>query len=49
MRILLDEDVYAVTGRFLKALNHKVISAQELGRDALMKESFVPPWSSEPC
>jgi len=31
MKIVLDEDVYAATGRFLKALNHEVISVLELG------------------
>jgi len=31
MRILLDEDVYAITGRFLRDLNHDVMSVQEIG------------------
>ena len=41
MRILLDEDVYAVTGRFLKALNHKVISVQELGLSGCADEVIL--------
>ena len=31
MRFLLDQDVYAVTGRFLSSLGHDVIRAAELG------------------
>jgi len=31
MRILLDEDVYAITERFLRDLNHDVMSVQETG------------------
>lgn len=31
MRFLLDQDVYAVTGRFLAALGHEVVTASELG------------------
>ena len=41
MRILLDEDVYAVTGRFLKALNHEVISVQELGLSGHADEAIL--------
>jgi predicted nuclease of predicted toxin-antitoxin system len=31
MRFLLDQDVYAVTSRFLKSLGHDVVSAAEIG------------------
>lgn len=31
MKFLLDQDVYANTGRFLKSLGHDVISAAEIG------------------
>ncbi|NQT74256.1 MAG: DUF5615 family PIN-like protein [Chloroflexi bacterium] len=31
MRILLDHDVYAATARFLKRLEHEVVSAAEAG------------------
>ncbi len=31
MRILLDHDVYAVTARFLRALEHEVVTAAEIG------------------
>ncbi len=31
MRLLLDQDVYAVTARFLKDLGHDVVLAAELG------------------
>ena len=41
MRILLDEDVYSVTGRFLKALNHEVISVQELGLSGRADEEIL--------
>jgi predicted nuclease of predicted toxin-antitoxin system len=30
VRFLLDQDVYAVTGRFLRALGHDVVTAAEL-------------------
>ena len=31
MKFLLDQDVYAATGRFLAALGHEVITASDLG------------------
>ncbi len=31
MKLLLDQDVYAVTARFLKGLGHNVISAADIG------------------
>lgn len=31
MKFLLDQDVYAVTGRFLSSLGHDVVYASELG------------------
>ena len=31
MKLLLDQDVYAATGRFLKELGHDVLSAAEVG------------------
>ena len=31
MRLLLDQDVYAVTARFLRALGHDVVTAAERG------------------
>lgn len=31
MRFLLDQDVYALTGRFLRELDHDVITADEIG------------------
>lgn len=41
MRILLDEDVYAGTGRFLKGLNHEVISVRELGLSGRSDEAIL--------
>lgn len=32
MRFLLDQDVYALTARFLRAAGHDVVTASELGR-----------------
>jgi uncharacterized protein DUF5615 len=31
MRFLLDQDVYAITARFLRALTHDVVTAAEIG------------------
>jgi len=31
MRFLLDQDVYALTARFLSALEHDVVTAAEIG------------------
>lgn len=32
MRLLLDQDVYAITARFLAGLGHDVVTAADLGR-----------------
>lgn len=31
MKLLLDQDVYAVTARFLRTLGHDVVTAGEIG------------------
>lgn len=31
MKLLLDQDVYAVTARFLRSLGHDVVTAREIG------------------
>jgi len=41
MKILLDEDVYAVTGRFLKSLNHDVANVYDLGLSGLSDEVIL--------
>ena len=41
MRILLDEDVYAVTGEFLKTLNHDVITVSEMGLSGSSDETIL--------
>lgn len=41
MKILLDEDVYAVTGRFLKSLNHDVANVYDLGLSELSDEVIL--------
>ena len=40
MKILLDEDVYAATGRFLAGLNHHVTSVRELGLSGRSDETI---------
>jgi predicted nuclease of predicted toxin-antitoxin system len=41
VKILLDEDVYAVTGRFLKELNHEVSSVREFGLSGSSDEEIL--------
>jgi predicted nuclease of predicted toxin-antitoxin system len=41
MRILLDEDVYAATGRFLAGLNHDVTSVRDLGLSGQSDETIL--------
>lgn len=41
MRFLLDQDVYAVTGRFLGALGHDVESAARLGLSRAADEELL--------
>ncbi len=31
MRLLLDQDVYAITARFLRGLDHDIVTAADIG------------------
>jgi hypothetical protein len=42
MRFLIDQDVYAVTIRFLSGLGHDVVTAAPLGQDFLRRTEFIP-------
>ncbi len=41
MRLLVDQDVYAATTRFLRALGHDVITAAELGLSKAADEALL--------
>ena len=41
MRFLLDQDVYAATGRFLRELGHDVIAASEAGHSQASDEALL--------
>jgi predicted nuclease of predicted toxin-antitoxin system len=41
MRILLDEDVYAATGRFLESLKHNVQSVRDAGLSGCSDEEIL--------
>lgn len=41
MRLLLDQDVYAVTERFLRALDHDVVTAGGLGRSRATDDELL--------
>jgi len=41
MRLLLDQDVYAVTARFLRGLNHDVVTAADIGRSRAADEDLL--------
>ena len=41
MRLLLDQDVYASTGRFLSALGHDAVRAAELGLSQATDEELL--------
>jgi predicted nuclease of predicted toxin-antitoxin system len=41
MKFLLDQDVYAATGRYLRALGHDVVTAAELGQSRSADEELL--------
>jgi len=46
MKLLLDQDVYAVTGQYLKSLNHDVLRAAEIGL-AHSSDEEILRWSRQ--
>ena len=41
MKLLLDQDVYAVTARLLKDLGHEVVTAADIGRSRAPDEELL--------
>lgn len=41
MRLLLDQDVYAITARFLRGLNHDVVTAADIGASRSADEDLL--------
>ena len=41
MKLLLDQDVYAITARFLRNLGHEVLSAEQLGKAMATDEDLL--------
>ena len=41
MKLLLDQDVYMVTARLLKALGHEVVTAADIGRSRAPDEELL--------
>jgi predicted nuclease of predicted toxin-antitoxin system len=41
MRLLLDQDVYAITARFLRGLNHDVVTAADIGGSRAADEDLL--------
>ncbi len=41
MRLLLDQDVYAMTARFLRGLNHDVVTAADIGGSRAPDEELL--------
>jgi predicted nuclease of predicted toxin-antitoxin system len=41
MRLLLDQDVYALTARFLKSIDHDIVTAADLGGSRAADEDLL--------
>ena len=44
MRFLLDQDVYALTARFLRELGHDIVTAAELGLSRAADTVLLAAW-----